>query len=103
MSFSDLIVYEIVFLLEEQMTQTHDKPDVALASIKVLDLSRILSSPWSTQILADLGAEVVKVELPGKGDEMRIWGPPFIEGAARNRADATYFRVVIEKTFPEEI
>jgi crotonobetainyl-CoA:carnitine CoA-transferase CaiB-like acyl-CoA transferase len=51
----------------------------ALEGIKVLDLSRVLAGPWSTQILADFGADVFKVELPGKGDDTRNWGPPFVK------------------------
>ncbi len=56
-----------------------------LAGLKVLELSRILAGPWACQILADLGADVIKVEQPGKGDETRRWGPPFIGD------DAAYF------------
>jgi formyl-CoA transferase len=49
-----------------------------LAGLKVLDLSRILAGPICTQLLADLGADVVKVERPGLGDDTRQWGPPFL-------------------------
>ncbi|MEA3049088.1 MAG: hypothetical protein QOG84_924 [Sphingomonadales bacterium] len=57
-----------------------DKP---LAGLKVLELARILAGPWAGQLLADLGAEVVKVERPGVGDDTRHWGPPFAaDGAA---------------------
>jgi crotonobetainyl-CoA:carnitine CoA-transferase CaiB-like acyl-CoA transferase len=63
----------------------------ALSHIRVLDLSRVLAAPWATQILGDLGAEVIKVEKPGEGDETRQFGPPFVEGAGGTRGDATYF------------
>ena len=51
-----------------------DKP---LAGLKVVELARILAGPWAGQLLADLGADVVKVERPGAGDDTRAWGPPF--------------------------
>jgi crotonobetainyl-CoA:carnitine CoA-transferase CaiB-like acyl-CoA transferase len=54
----------------------------ALSHVRVLDLSRVLAGPWATQLLADLGAEVIKVEQPGAGDETRSWGPPYARDAA---------------------
>ena len=62
-----------------------------LAGLKVLELARILAGPWAGQTLADLGAEVTKVERPGAGDDTRAWGPPFIEGENGERLDAAYF------------
>jgi crotonobetainyl-CoA:carnitine CoA-transferase CaiB-like acyl-CoA transferase len=52
-----------------------------LFEIRVLDLSRVLAGPWASQTLADLGAEVIKVERPGTGDDTRSWGPPYATDA----------------------
>lgn len=62
-----------------------------LEGLKVLELARILAGPWVGQLLADLGADVVKVERPGAGDDTRGWGPPFIEGAEGDNLSAAYF------------
>ena len=66
-----------------------------LSHVKVLDLSRILAAPWAGQVLADLGAEVIKVERPGAGDDTRAWGPPFLKDAqGRDTREAGYYLAV---------
>ncbi|MGN6124577.1 MAG: CaiB/BaiF CoA transferase family protein [Sphingomonas oligoaromativorans] len=70
-----------------------DKPHAPrpLEGVRVLELARILAGPWSGQLLADLGAEVIKVERPAEGDDTRHWGPPFLTDPAGGSLDAAYF------------
>lgn len=64
----------------------------ALSGLRVLDLSRVLAGPWAGQMLADLGADVVKIERPGSGDDTRAWGPPYLRDAdGRDTSEAAYF------------
>lgn len=73
------------------MSATEVRPP-PLTGVRVLDLSRVLAGPWAGQLLADLGADVVKVEKPGAGDDTRAWGPPYLKDASgRDTSEASYF------------
>ena len=69
-------------------TEASAKP---LSGIRVLELARILAGPWCGQLLADLGAEVIKIERPGSGDDTRHWGPPFVMSDAGENLGAAYY------------
>src|SRR5947207_2494957 len=81
-----------------------------LSHLTVLDLSRVLAGPWCTQLLADLGATVIKIERPGSGDDTRAWGPPYLKDAdGRDTSESAYYlacnrgkrSVAIDFTKPE--
>ncbi len=65
--------------------------NLPLQNIRILDLSRVLAGPWCTQLLADLGAEVIKIEKPGEGDDTRGWGPPYFEGDGTQGKLSAYY------------
>jgi crotonobetainyl-CoA:carnitine CoA-transferase CaiB-like acyl-CoA transferase len=70
-------------------SETHNKPP--LHGIRVIELARVLAGPWAGQMLADLGADVIKVENPDGGDDTRGWGPPFVEGKDGENLSAAYY------------
>ncbi|MGI9350767.1 MAG: CaiB/BaiF CoA transferase family protein [Rhizobiaceae bacterium] len=92
------------------MTNTNSLPHGPLHGLKVLDLSRILAGPTCTQLFGDLGAEIIKIERPGKGDDTRAWGPPFLKDDKGNETtESAYYlstnrnknSVAVDLTNPE--
>ena len=83
--------------------------DAPLKGIRVIELARVLAGPWAGQVLADLGADVIKVERPGRGDDTRGWGPPFVEGKGGENLSSAYYHstnrgkrsIAIDITTPE--
>ena len=85
-----VIIYFIVsFHSRSLCTAPSESLPSPLEGIKILDMTRILAGPFATMIMADLGAEVVKVEAPGTGDDTRSWGPPFL--GQRDTRESCYF------------
>ena len=68
-----------------------DRSSLPLSGIRVIELARVLAGPWAGQMLADMGADVIKVENPVGGDDTRAWGPPFVEGARGENLSAAYY------------
>lgn len=68
-----------------------------LSEVKVLDLSRIMAGPWAGQLLADLGADVIKVERPGVGDDTRSWGPPYLNADSNGQAGASAYFLSVNR------
>ena len=69
----------------------------SLQNIRVLDLSRVLAGPYCTQMLGDLGAEIIKIEKPGSGDDTRFWGPPFLKDKDGNDTSESAYYLSINR------
>src|SRR5437879_2834907 len=77
--------------LTPRMPSICSQPGSPLAGVRGLDLTRILAGPWATQLLADLGAEIIKIERPTGGDDTRGWGPPYLDEENDDHPLSAYF------------
>jgi crotonobetainyl-CoA:carnitine CoA-transferase CaiB-like acyl-CoA transferase len=80
-----------LFLLRSAKVAQPSMNTMPLAGVRVLELARVLAGPWAGQLLADLGAEVIKVERPDSGDDTRAWGPPFVQGRNGETLGSAYY------------
>src|SRR5687767_12849738 len=91
--FSACQAYAVHRARDQSMTHQSEAAGISppLSGLRVIELARVLAGPWAGQMLADLGADVIKVERPDSGDETRAWGPPFVATVEGAQPESAYF------------